>query len=78
MEATCAQIRARGGEALAVLCDVTQAQAIEQCVAQVLEAFGTIDILVNNAQIVPLGRLLEVSDEAFAQGMDSGPWPPCA
>ncbi|MDD2090478.1 SDR family oxidoreductase [Pseudomonas guariconensis] len=50
-----------------------QAQAIEQCVAQVLEAFGTIDILVNNAQIVPLDRLLEVSDEAFAQGMDSGP-----
>lgn len=50
-----------------------QAQAIEQCVAQVLEAFGTIDILVNNAQILPLDRLLEVSDEAFAQGMDSGP-----
>lgn len=50
-----------------------QAQAIEQCMAQVLEAFGTIDILVNNAQIVPLDRLLEVSDEAFAQGMDSGP-----
>ncbi|MEG9623818.1 SDR family NAD(P)-dependent oxidoreductase [Pseudomonas guariconensis] len=73
LEATCAQIRARGGEALAVVCDVTQAQAIEQCVAQVLEAFGTIDILVNNAQIVPLGRLLEVSDEAFAQVMDSGP-----
>ncbi|MFK4235647.1 SDR family NAD(P)-dependent oxidoreductase [Pseudomonas guariconensis] len=73
LEATCAQIRARGGEALAVVCDVTQAQAIEQCVAQVLEAFGTIDILVNNAQIVPLDRLLEVSDEAFAQVMDSGP-----
>ncbi|MBF8730294.1 SDR family oxidoreductase [Pseudomonas guariconensis] len=73
LEATCAQIRARGGEALAVVCDVTQKQDIERCVAHVVEAFGGLDILVNNAQIVPLGRLLDVSDEDFAQGMDSGP-----
>jgi len=73
LEATCGQIRARGGEALAVLCDVTHAQDIERCVAQVVEAFGGLDILINNAQIVPLGRLLDVSDEAFQQGMDSGP-----
>lgn len=73
LENTCAEIRRRGGEALAVPCDVTRAPDIERCVAQVVEAFGGFDILVNNAQIVPLGRLLEVSDDAFQQGMDSGP-----
>ncbi|MDF3936978.1 SDR family NAD(P)-dependent oxidoreductase [Pseudomonas citronellolis] len=73
LQRTCAQIRERGGEALAVRCDVTRAADIERCVAQVVEAFGGLDILVNNAQIVPLGRLLEVSDESFQQGLDSGP-----
>lgn len=73
LERTCAEIRRRGGEALAVPCDVTRAEHIDGCLAQVLEAFGGLDILVNNAHIVPLGRLLEVSDQAFQQGWDSGP-----
>ncbi|WP_160288039.1 SDR family NAD(P)-dependent oxidoreductase [Pseudomonas knackmussii] len=73
LEYTCAEISRRGGEAQAVVCDVTRAEHIERCVAQVLEGFGGLDILVNNAHIVPLGRLLEVSEEAFQQGWDSGP-----
>ena len=35
--------------------------------------FGTIDILVNNAQEVPLGPLAGVSDETFTAGWESGP-----
>ncbi|MFZ5957847.1 SDR family NAD(P)-dependent oxidoreductase [Pseudomonas knackmussii] len=73
LERTCAEVRRRGGEAQAVVCDVTRAEHIERCVAQVLEGFGSLDILVNNAHIVPLGRLLEVSEDAFQQGWDSGP-----
>jgi NAD(P)-dependent dehydrogenase (short-subunit alcohol dehydrogenase family) len=36
-------------------------------------ALGGIDILVNNAQEVPLGALLDVSEEAFTAGFESGP-----
>jgi len=36
-------------------------------------AFGGIDILVNNAQEVPLGRLLEARIEDYQTGFDSGP-----
>jgi NAD(P)-dependent dehydrogenase (short-subunit alcohol dehydrogenase family) len=39
----------------------------------VVEKFGTIDILVNNAQEVPLGKLHGVTDEAFEAGWQSGP-----
>ena len=73
LEATCAEIHHRGGEAQAFVCDVTQADDIDAAVMEIVDEFGSIDILVNNAQIVPLGRLLEINDEEYQEGMDSGP-----
>lgn len=73
LEQTCAEIRRRGGRAQPFVCDVMSAPAVEACVAEVVAHFGGLQILVNNAQIVPLGRLLDVSDEAFVAGFDSGP-----
>ena len=73
LEDTCTEIRRRGGDALPFVCDVMVKEEIERCVAQVLAHFGAINVLFNNAQVVPLGRLLEVTDEAFMQGIDSGP-----
>jgi NAD(P)-dependent dehydrogenase (short-subunit alcohol dehydrogenase family) len=43
------EIGAAGGEAFAVRCDVTDARSIEDAVAAVVERFGRIDVLVNNA-----------------------------
>ncbi len=73
LEQTCEQITQRGGRAVAVTCDVMDAGDIERCVSEVVDAFGGLNILVNNAQIVPLGRILEVTDEEFGKGLDSGP-----
>lgn len=73
LETTCALIAERGGEALPVQCDVKSAESLEQCLAAVLERFGTLDILVNNAQEVPLGTLDEVTEDSFAAGWESGP-----
>jgi NAD(P)-dependent dehydrogenase (short-subunit alcohol dehydrogenase family) len=44
-----AQVRAAGGEAIALTCDVTDSRAIEWAVAETVARFGSIDILVNNA-----------------------------
>jgi NAD(P)-dependent dehydrogenase (short-subunit alcohol dehydrogenase family) len=73
LEATCAEIHHRGGEAQAFVCDVTEADDIDAAIVEIVDEFGSIDILVNNAQIVPLGRLLEINDEEYQEGMDSGP-----
>jgi NAD(P)-dependent dehydrogenase (short-subunit alcohol dehydrogenase family) len=73
VETTAAAIRNRGGSALAVACNVTVADDLERTVAAAVEHFGGIDILVNNAQEVPLGALLDVTDEAFLAGFVSGP-----
>ncbi|MCP3735883.1 SDR family oxidoreductase [Sphingomonas sp. RP10(2022)] len=53
--------------------DVRDPTGLDALVAATLDAFGAIDILVNNAQQVPLGRLADVSDEAFVAGFESGP-----
>ena len=73
LEATCRLIEERGGQALPVVCDVKSAEALESCLQTVLAQFGTVDILVNNAQEVPLGTLQQVTDESFAAGWESGP-----
>jgi meso-butanediol dehydrogenase/(S,S)-butanediol dehydrogenase/diacetyl reductase len=73
LEASCAEIRRRGGEAEPYLCDVTVKEQIDLLVASVAERFGGIQILVNNAQLVPLGPVLGITDEAFLDGVTSGP-----
>lgn len=73
LEDTVAEIRRRGGTAQAFLCEVTSKADLERVVPEVVGAFGGINILINNAQLVPLGTLMEVSDEAFVEGFDSGP-----
>ena len=45
------EIRAGGGEAFAVGCDVTQPDAIANAVKQIQAEFGAITILVNNAGV---------------------------
>ncbi len=45
------EIRAGGGEAFAVMCDVTQPDSIANAVQQIQEKFGAITILVNNAGV---------------------------
>ena len=54
-------------------CDVKDAAAIGRTVEAAAAALGGVDILVNNAQEVPLGPLLDVTDDAFRAGFDSGP-----
>ena len=43
------EIRGQGGRAVAVRCDVTDPIQVRRMLAEVLEAYGTVDVLVNNA-----------------------------
>jgi len=51
-----AEIEAVGGKALAIQCDLRDENQIEAAVNQAAEAFGGIDILVNNASAINLTR----------------------
>ena len=50
-EAAAAEIRAAGGQAMGVTMDVTDEDAVNQGVAQVVAAWGGVDVLVSNAGI---------------------------
>lgn len=73
LEKTVAMIAERGGTAVALTGNVKSANDLNAIVDATVAQLGGVDILVNNAQEVPLGALLDVSDEAFLAGFESGP-----
>ncbi|CAI8899529.1 glucose 1-dehydrogenase [Pseudomonas sp. YuFO20] len=64
-QATAERIRAAGGEALAMVHDVTDEAQWQQVVAATVEAFGGLDVLVNNAGIEKMALFTEACVEDF-------------
>jgi 3-oxoacyl-[acyl-carrier protein] reductase len=60
-----AAIRARGGKAIAIREDVTAPGAAERITEAAREAFGAVDVLVNNAGMHRGGRIERLSDDDF-------------
>ncbi len=73
LEAVAAEVRATGRRALVALLDVQSASQIETVIAETLEAFGRIDILVNNAAAPPGADrvpVVQLSEEAWDVVLD--------
>ncbi|MGH7361923.1 MAG: SDR family NAD(P)-dependent oxidoreductase, partial [Candidatus Methylomirabilales bacterium] len=66
IEEAAGRIRAEsGGEVLAVVADLAQAEAIRAVVAKTVTAFGRVDILVNNAGSTERGDFLTLPDDRY-------------
>ncbi len=61
---------ARPGSAIAMVTDVSSEADVESMVADVLERFGHIDLLVNNAGIFPMAPLLELETALLRRVLD--------
>ena len=65
-EATVESIRAAGGEAIFVACNVTRDADVQQLMARTVQAYGRLDYAFNNAGIeIEQGRLAEGSEAEF-------------
>jgi len=65
-EACVAEIRAAGGEALFIGCDVTRDEQVRGMIERVLSCYGRLDYAFNNAGIeIEQGRLAEGSEAEF-------------
>lgn len=64
-QAVTEEITAAGGRAIALCASVTDEQQVEQAVIKLRDAFGPINVLVNNAAVMPAGRLHETSPTDF-------------
>lgn len=73
LEGVVAEIADRGSRGLVIAGDVCERADLERAVSETATTLGGIDILVNNAQQVPMGKLMDVNDEAFEAGFASGP-----
>lgn len=66
IEAVAAEIKNEFGvQTLAVRCDITDTQAVDDMVKKVMETFGRIDILVNNAGTGAVAPAEDITDEQF-------------
>ena len=78
---TVKDIEAGGGEAFSVPCDVTDEEQVRSMVQQVMDRYGRIDVLVNNAGImIPSEPFLDIEpgrwDESMAVNV-RGPYLTC-
>jgi len=66
VDAVVAEIKINGGNALAVACNVSEANDIQKLIDVTLTTYGSIDILVNNAAANPsFGPVVDTSEASF-------------
>lgn len=70
-EAVVSEIKANGGEAEAVQCNVADFAASESMVKEVLAKYGKVDILVNNAGITKDNLIMRMSEADYDAVLDT-------
>jgi 2-hydroxycyclohexanecarboxyl-CoA dehydrogenase len=67
------EITAFGGEAIAIKCDVAVREQVDAAVTRTVEAFGGLNILVNNAQSSTQGPLEQATEDDVVLCWRTGP-----
>jgi NAD(P)-dependent dehydrogenase (short-subunit alcohol dehydrogenase family) len=71
LQETVAEIKSRGGRAIAFVVDVTDHDAIKGMVQEVDRQLGSVDLLVNNAGVIqPIGPTWEVDPDEWWKNLD--------
>jgi len=71
IEGIAAEIEAAGGTARAIECDVSRYRDVNALVKGCVDAFGAIDVMINNAGVIePIGMLATSEPEAWAHAAD--------
>src|SRR5438128_3290725 len=71
-----ADLTPRGGVVLTIECDLLDAGQIQSAVRQIIDRFGKIDILINNAGIIEVGPVEHMTPEDFERAMRLHFWAP--
>lgn len=64
------ELQDSGAESIAFPADVTDAEAMEQAAAQAVSHWGAVDVLINNAGIMPVSPLAEVRLDDWRRMVD--------
>ena len=64
------EIRNKGGQALAIAVDVTHRDKVKTLVDSAVEQFGRVDVLLNNAGIMPLSPMERLNEDEWDKMID--------
>jgi len=64
-DATREQIEAAGGQALSLICDVSDRDSVQAAMDEAAQASGRIDVLVNSAGLSDIGTVETTTEQAF-------------
>ncbi len=70
IDALAAEINDAGGNALAVATDVTDREQVKALVDTAVEKFGKVDVMLNNAGLMPLAPLEDLKTNEWEQMID--------
>ena len=70
IEETADQVEALGGRALAVACDIREEAQVDAMIVQTIDAFGRLDLLVNNAAVVAPAPFAEITTKRWDLMLD--------
>lgn len=65
LEKATEDLRSLGAKSLGLVCDVRDESQVQEMVRSVIEEWGSIDVLVNNAGVISLYPIAELSQEAW-------------
>jgi NAD(P)-dependent dehydrogenase (short-subunit alcohol dehydrogenase family) len=70
------ELAQRGGEVLTISCDLLEREQINAAVQNVVDHFGGLDVVINNAGIIEVGPLEHMQREDFERAMNLHFWAP--
>ena len=70
LDAIVKDIMAKGGKALAVTVDVTKRAQVDALIQAALKAYGKVDVLVNNAGLMPIAPLTALKVDEWEKMID--------
>ncbi len=70
VDAIARDIREEGGRAVSCAVDVTEAEDLQRLVSTAVDAYGRLDVLVNNAGIAPISPLADLDTEGWSAMID--------
>jgi NAD(P)-dependent dehydrogenase (short-subunit alcohol dehydrogenase family) len=70
LQARATELGERGIEALPIECDVTSLEGCREAIAEVIDAWGGVDVLINNAGVTHLSQFADTEVEVIRRVME--------